>query len=273
MNSQLRIIACRSNLVKIIGSVALFIVTAGAASAQSPLKATGEIVSASKTTINGFSAVSGATVFNNNRIRTGKGGAAIINLGRLGRIELAPETDLTLRISESSIGGELRSNQMVVSAQKGVAIAVNTVEGIVTTDGREPAVLTIYLDGKHPRVITHRGAANVVTTGEKDGEKGSESGKALAPSPRGNGLRRGGQAGSIVAPASLGPTIIHQAVSRGSNPMPFSRLFKAGINYSTGSKPSGSQSGQGSKNSFESSITCQNNNHPSCASKSNYKPR
>lgn len=280
MNSQSRIITRMSDLLKVIGFMAFFALTAGSVSAQSPLKATlkssGEIVSASKTTINGFSAVSGVTVFNNNRIKTGKEGAAIINLGRLGRIELGPETDMTLRISETSIGGELRSNQegqvaqtsqMVVSAQKGVAIAVNTAEGVVTTDGHEPAVLTIYLEGKSPRVITHKGAANVVTGGGNNLERGKE----LSQSSRGDGLRRGGLAAGIVGVAGLGRATTTYAVSRGSNPTPFSRLFKAGIDYSMGSK-SGVNRGAVSEESFETSMICHNRNQPICRQKSSHKP-
>jgi hypothetical protein len=271
VNSQSGIITTMSSLVKVIGSMAFFILATGAVSAQSPLKgawkATGEIVSASKTTINEFSAVSGATVFNNNRIRTGKEGAAVINLGRLGRIKLGPDTDMTLRISEASIGGELRSSQMVVSAQKGVAIAVNTAEGVVTTDGREPAVLTIYLDGKRPQVITHRGVANVVTTGGNSSERGKE----LSQSPRGAGSRRAALAPGVAGVASLGQTAVY-AVTRGSSPAPFSRLFKAGVDYSTGPKSNGGHSGPGVEESFETSITCRNNNQPICHKKSSHGP-
>jgi hypothetical protein len=269
VNSQSRIIIRMRDLLKVIGPVAFFTLTAGAVSAQSQMKATwkatGEIISASKTTINGFSAVSGATVFNNNRIRTDKEGAAIINLGRLGRIELGPNTDLTIRISEASIGGELRSSQMVVSAQKGVAIAVNAAEGVVTTDGREPAVVTIYLDGKSPRAIAHKGTANVVTTGGK----GAEQGKGLSQSPGGDMLRRGAKAASVAGAATLGQTAIH-AVPRGASPTPFSRLFKAGIDYSISPK-SGGNSDTRDKD-FDSSITCHNNSQTVCHRKSSHTP-
>jgi hypothetical protein len=271
VNSQSRIITCMSNMLKVIGSIAFFTLTAGAVSAQSPAKApwkvTGEIVSASKTTLNGFSAVSGATVFNNNRIRTGKEGAAVINLGRLGRIELGPDTDMTLRISEASIGGELRSTQtgqMVVSAQKGVTIAVNAAEGVVTTDGLEPAVLTIYLDGKSPRVIAHRGTANVVTAGAD----GLWRGKEFSRSPRGDGSRR------VLAPGMAGAAVVsHTAVyaaTRGASATPFSSLLKAGINYSRGPKSVGN-SGLGAEN-FDSSITCRNNSQTICHKKSSHSP-
>src|SRR5262245_9371913 len=117
MSSRSRIIGDMSNLVKVVGFIAFFPSMAGPAWAQSSPKAKGEVVSASQTKINGFSAISGMTVFSNNRVMTGRHGAAVINLGRLGRIELGAETDMTLRLSEESIGGELRSNHVIVSAR------------------------------------------------------------------------------------------------------------------------------------------------------------
>ena len=92
---------------------------------------------------------------------------AVINLGRLGRIEFGAETDMTLRLSEESIGGELRSNRVIVSARAGIAISVKTAKSMVTTDGRQPAVLTIYVDGESARVIAHVGKASIVPAGEE----------------------------------------------------------------------------------------------------------
>jgi len=138
---------------------------------QSSLKATSEIAAASQTTINGASVVSGMTVFSNNRIRTGGQGTAIINLGRLGRIEFGPNTDMTLRLSREGIGGELHSNHVVVSARAGVPITIKTPKGMITTDGRQPAALTIAVENKSARVITHMGEATVTSGVEEDRAK------------------------------------------------------------------------------------------------------
>src|SRR5262245_16377047 len=138
MNSRSRIMDNMGNLMKVIGFIAFLTLMASPAWAQSSSKAKGEVVTASQTKINGFSAISGMTVFSNNRIRTGRQGAAVINLGRLGRIEFGAETDMTLRLSGASIGGELRSSRVVVSARAGIAIAIHTAKSMVTTDGRQP---------------------------------------------------------------------------------------------------------------------------------------
>jgi hypothetical protein len=269
MNSRSDIICALNNLLKVTGFMAFFLLTPGLIWAQSSLKAKGEIVSASQTTINGFSAISGMTVFSNNRIMTGREGAAIINLGKLGRIELGAETDVTLRLSETSIAGDLHSSRLIVSARTGIAIAVNTGKDMVTTDGREAAVLTIYVDSKskRTRVITHLGAASVISTGEDR----AADGKDISQSPRGEG---GLRAGAGLAAGAIGAASIAKIASKGStaasNASSFAELFKAGINYSIDPK---FDRGSGSKEPFETSMTCRDGDKKPCRKKSEYKPK
>jgi hypothetical protein len=132
--------------------------------AQTSWRASGEIASASQATINGSSAISGMTVFNNNRIRTDRQGAVIMNLGRLGRIEFGAETDMTVQFSTESIGGDLHSGRLVVSTRTGTAIAVNTSKGLVTSDGQQPAVLTMDVNSKHARIVAHLGEASLISS-------------------------------------------------------------------------------------------------------------
>jgi hypothetical protein len=275
VNNRSSFIADLGELLKVIGVslTAFFLLTPTPAWAQSPLKAkaivskakaSGEVVSARQTTINGFTAISGATVFTENRIRTGEHGAAVINLGNLGRIEFGPETDMTLRLSETGIGGELRSNHVVVSARAGAAISINTAESVVTTDGRQPAVLTIYANGARARVVTHLGAANVVSTGENS----PAGAKELAQPPRGVGLRRAGLVAGSIGAAGVGHTVVQAATAK-PDPPTFTGLFKAGVNYSVTPKPGRVP---GPNEPFETSITCRDGDNIFCRKKSSYKP-
>jgi hypothetical protein len=270
MNNRSRITANMNNLLKVIGLIAFLPLIAGPAWAQSSSKAKGEVVSASQAKINGFSAISGMTVFSNNRVMTGQHGSAVINLGKLGRIEFGAETDMTLRLTEASIGGELRSNRVVVSARAGIAIAVNTAKSIVTTDGRQPAVLTIYVDGESARVIAHVGEASVVPTG-KDGRMAG--GKDLSKSPRGAGWKRAGLVAGAVgaAGAASAAKIGVQGAAAAPNASTFAGLFKAGIDYSI--DPKFNNRGQDSEDSFETSMTCRDSDKKYCRKKSWYKPQ
>ena len=267
MNSRSRIVADISNLLKFVSFIAFFPLMADQVWAQAPSKAKGEVVSASKTKINGLPAISGMTVFSNNRILTGSQGAAVISLGRLGRIECGADTDMTLRLSDESIGGELRSNRVVVSARAGIAIAINTAKSMVTTDGQQPAVLTIYVDRERARVISHVGAASVVSTGRGRSPGGWKRDVTIAtwrglearrPGRRRNWRRERRQnwrSGSDRA-APNAPT--------------FAGLFKAGINYSIDPK---SDNGPGSEEPFETSMTCRESDKKYCHKKSKYKPK
>jgi hypothetical protein len=266
MNSRSRIIVDTGTWLKVIGFIVFLPLMTSPAWAQSSSKAKGEVVSASQTKINGFSVISGMTVFSNNRVMTGKHGSAIINLGKLGRIEFGSETDMTLRLSEASIGGELRSNHVVVSARAGIAIDVNTAKSMVTTDGRQPAVLTIYVDGARARVITHVGVASVVSTSEEGRAAG---GKELSQSPRGDGWKRAGLIVGAIGAASA-TKIGVQGATTASNASTFAGLFKAGINYSIDSKFNKSQ---GSEEPFETSMTCRDSDKKYCRKKSRFKPQ
>jgi hypothetical protein len=264
MNSRSRIVADISNLLKFVSFIVFFPLMAGQVWAQAPLKAKGEIVSASQTKINGLSAISGMTVFSNNRIQTGSHGAAVINLGRLGRIECGAETDMTLRLSDASIGGELRSNRVVVSARAGIAISINTAKSVVTTDGQQPAVLTIYVDRERARVISHVGAASIVSTGAEGRLAG---GKEMSQSPRGMGWKRA----RMAAGASGAQIGVQGATAPGAPKSPtFAGLFKAGIDYSIDPM---ADNGPGSEEPFETSITCRDSDKKYCHKKSRYKPK
>ena len=73
--------------------------------------------------VNGEAAQSGRSIFSSNTITTPDNASAIINLGKIGKVELAPNTSLTLSFSEKGINGNLLSGRVtVLSATDNVAI-------------------------------------------------------------------------------------------------------------------------------------------------------
>jgi hypothetical protein len=56
-----------------------------------------------RVTVNGTSASSGATVSSDSTIETAAKSSAVVSLGKLGRVEVLPETKLVLRYDDSSI--------------------------------------------------------------------------------------------------------------------------------------------------------------------------
>lgn len=126
-------------------------------------KAAGELSVTGSVMINGTQAISGATVFSDSKVKTSRNSGATINLGKLGRVQLGPESEMALRFSEGNIGGNLIAGRAVVSAPAGVSINVATVEGVAAADGKQAATLTIDVTCGNTRVAASRGAAKVTS--------------------------------------------------------------------------------------------------------------
>jgi hypothetical protein len=134
--------------------------------AQTAAKAAGELSVTGNVAINGTSAITGATVFSESKIKTANNGMATVNLGKLGRIQLGPDSEMTLRFAEGTIGGNLTAGRAVVSAPAGVAVSVVTAEGVAAADGKNASTLTVDVTCGNTRVASTRSDAKV-TAGSK----------------------------------------------------------------------------------------------------------
>lgn len=177
--------------------------------AQTAAKAAGELSVTGNVTINGTSAISGATVFSESKVKTARNGAATINLGKLGRVQLGPESEMTLSFTDGKIGGNLSSGRAVVTAPTGVAVAVATAEGVATADGKNASTLTIDVTCGNTRVAASRSDAKV-TAGSKVeyvaagsevsvGSQGAPKCARLSTAGKSEGLSAGAIAALIIA--------------------------------------------------------------------------
>jgi hypothetical protein len=105
----------------------------------------GQLIVTGSVTVNDKKAITGTTIFTDSHIvvACAKGNSAIVNLGRLGRIELTAGAKLTLQFSEGLIGGDLAEGQAVISTPAGVRVAVNTADGVASAGGAEAAVTPV----------------------------------------------------------------------------------------------------------------------------------
>jgi hypothetical protein len=106
-----------------------------AASAQSGnSQLTGQLIANGPVSVNGNKAITGTTVFTDSNIVVdcAKGNSAIVNLGKLGRVELVAGTKLTLRFSDGLISGNLQEGKAVISTPQDVKVEVKTPDGVVT---------------------------------------------------------------------------------------------------------------------------------------------
>jgi hypothetical protein len=95
-------------------------------------KIAGELLISGKNSsvkVNGQTAQSGRSIFTASTISTPENTSAIINLGKLGKLELAPNTTANISFNEKGINGDLLSGKITVL---GATEAVN----IKTTEGK-----------------------------------------------------------------------------------------------------------------------------------------
>ena len=134
---------------------------------QVPTKLTGDLWVSGPVTLNGVAAKTGITVFNGGRIKTAPTGTATINLNRLGRIRLEPDSEIVLRFSEGIIGGELISGKAVVNASKGISVSIATPSGMVEAESKPTAAaLQVTVTADHTCVGAASGEARI-TSGDK----------------------------------------------------------------------------------------------------------
>lgn len=98
-------------------------------------QSTGQLIANGPVTVNGNKAITGTTVFNGSNVVVdcAKGNSAIVNLGKLGRIELVAGTKMTLRFSDRLISGNIQDGKAVIKTPEGVKVEVNTPDGGVVT--------------------------------------------------------------------------------------------------------------------------------------------
>lgn len=180
----------------------------GSAFAQSGKKSAGELSVSGSVTINGTSAISGATVFSESRIKTAANSSAVINLGRLGRLQLGPDSEMTVRFNESTLGGSLSAGRAVANAPAGVAVSIATADGVAASAGSKPAAIAVDLSCGNTRVLAGRSDATLTAAGRvetvapgKEVSAGQAKGTCtrIATTSLGTGLSTGAIASLIIA--------------------------------------------------------------------------
>ena len=99
--------------------------------AQSPPQGRLLLKADSTVTVNGTSAISGATVFSDSTVTTGQNSSAVVSLGKLGRVEVLPESSLKLSFNDTGITVTLDQGRIGVSSLPRIDATVTTADGSV----------------------------------------------------------------------------------------------------------------------------------------------
>jgi hypothetical protein len=93
--------------------------------------------------LNGERAYSGRTFFSSGVIATPETNSALVNLGKLGRINIAPNSQLSLSFAENTISGKLSAGQITVFSNEGVAVNIETSDNVVNNNAAQSSVFTV----------------------------------------------------------------------------------------------------------------------------------
>jgi hypothetical protein len=108
-------------------------------------KIVGQLTVIGAATVNEKKAITGTTIFNNSQIRVAcsKGNAAIVDLGKMGRIELTPGAQFVVRLSYGLLSGDLIQGNILVNAPAGVNVSINTPDQVATSNGKGAVVIPV----------------------------------------------------------------------------------------------------------------------------------
>jgi hypothetical protein len=107
--------------------------------------------------VNGTNASSGATVFSDSTITTAQNSSAVVSLGKLGRVELLPNSSVKLSFSDNSVSAMLDAGRVRLATSTGVAATVATKDGSAIADSNQPNVFTVDVECGNTQVATQTG--------------------------------------------------------------------------------------------------------------------
>ncbi len=128
-----------------------------ALAAQVQKGATGDLSVVGDVTVNGASAISGATIFSDSTITTAQGSSAVVSLGKLGRVEILPNSSIKLSFNESGVTAMLDAGRVRLSTSSGTNASVMTKDGTAVADNRQPNVFLVDVECGNTQVATQSG--------------------------------------------------------------------------------------------------------------------
>jgi ferric-dicitrate binding protein FerR (iron transport regulator) len=117
----------------------------------------GDLAVVGEVSVNGANAISGATVFSDSTITTAQGSSAVVSLGKLGRVELLPNSSVKLSFNETGVTGTLDAGRVRFSTPSGIAANVMTKNANAMADTSQPNVFLVDVECGNTVVQTQAG--------------------------------------------------------------------------------------------------------------------
>ena len=151
--------------------------------------------------VNGNKVNAGIAIFSGARIQSPENVGATVDLGVLGQLDLAPNTDLTLTFSAGDVSVDLRSGYVILTTKRRVKGIVYTSEGqVVQTDPSKLSSVVARTAGSlGPEASAPIGATS---GGVGAGTAAGVAGAGAAAAAVGAAARKGSGRGRAVSPSA-----------------------------------------------------------------------
>ena len=146
-------------------------------------KASGELSVSGQVTVNGQPAISGATVFSDSVIATAAGSSATISLGKLGRVELFPNSTVKLTFGDANISAALDAGRVQVSTLAGTSAIVTAKDGAAVADASQAASFMVDVECGNMIVASQAGLVELRAAGNTKAIAAGTSESAGTPQP------------------------------------------------------------------------------------------
>ena len=137
-----------------VAILCVYSLVALAAPGQGP---SGQLSVNGEVSVNGTNAISGATVFSDSTITTAQNSSAVVSLGKLGRVELLPNSSVKLSFTDNSVSAMIDAGRVRFATSTGIAATATTKDGSAVADNSQPNVFTVDVSCGDTRVDTQTG--------------------------------------------------------------------------------------------------------------------
>ena len=166
--------------------------------AAPPQQPQGDITVTGQVTVNGQPAVSGTSIFTGTTVNTAQGSSAVVSLGKLGRVEVLPNSTARLNFTEDGVTVGLDAGRVRLSTPSGVNGVVTTKDGTVNADPSRADTFLVDVECGNTVVTTEAGVAELragnrserVPAGDTDSIGQAQPGTKCVP---GGGYTGGGE--------------------------------------------------------------------------------
>jgi len=149
-------------------------------------RASGELSVSGQVTVNGQKMISGGTVFSDSTISTAAQSSATVSISKVGRVELAPNSNLRLSFAGNSITAMLETGTAQVATLAGTTVNLTTKDGTVVVDGSQPTTFSVSASRGRTSVATLSGVAQFKAGSSVKQIAAGESATAGTPNPQGD---------------------------------------------------------------------------------------